>query len=97
MNKVTGAFESWGIALRWPEAGWRDLTRRQQIGIALRAIAQAGLLTVAARDLHRRPPEHMRGTKRLWVPVIAMNYMGAGPLIYLLGGRRWRCTAGPSS
>lgn len=40
MNKVTGAFESWGIALRWPETGWRDLTRRQQIGIALRAIAQ---------------------------------------------------------
>lgn len=57
----------------------------------------AGLLTVAARDLHRRPPEQVRGTKRLWVPVIAMNYMGAGPLIYLLGGRRWRRTAGPSS
>lgn len=94
MNTVTGALESWGITVRWPQAGWRGLTRRQQVGIVLRTIAQAGLLTVAAWDLHRRPPELVRGTKRRWVPVIAMNYVGAGPLVYLLGGRRRR-TADP--
>jgi hypothetical protein len=90
MERIAGALRSWGIALPWPEEGWRGLTTRQRVGLVVRGVAQAGLLVVAARDLRRRPPDQVRGNKWLWAPVIAMNYLGIGPIAYLVGGRRRR-------
>lgn len=88
MTRATGAFRSWGVVVAWPEDGWRGLSGRQQVGLVVRGVAQGGLLVVAARDLRRRPPDQVRGRKWLWVPVIAMNYLGVGPIAYLIGGRR---------
>jgi hypothetical protein len=88
MHRFTRPLRDWGIVLPWPKAGFRGLTGRQQVGIAVRAVAQTSLLVVAARDLRQRPNEQVRGTKWLWAPVIAMNYLGIGPIVYLLGGRR---------
>jgi hypothetical protein len=88
MKRLAGALGAWGVALPWPHDGWRGLTRRQQVGIVIRAVAQTGLLIVAARDLRRRPSEQVRGPKWLWAPVVAVNYLGLGPIVYLVGGRR---------
>lgn len=88
MNKFAGPLRDWGVVLPWPKEGFRGLTPRQRTGIVVRAVAQTTLLVVAAQDLRRRPNEHVRGAKWLWAPVIAMNYLGIGPILYLLGGRR---------
>jgi hypothetical protein len=84
----TGPLNDWGVVLPRPKTGFRGLTRRQQVGVVVRAVAQTGLMVVAARDLRRRPNEQVRGAKWMWAPVIAMNYLGIGPIVYLLGGRR---------
>jgi hypothetical protein len=88
MDRFTATLRSWGIVVPWPQDGWRGLSSRQRAGMIIRGVAQAGLLIVAARDLRRRPPEQVRGSKWLWAPVITMNYLGLGPLAYLIGGRR---------
>jgi hypothetical protein len=44
-----------------------------------------GLVTIAERDLHRRPDAQVRGDKRLW-RVVCLNALGA--VGYLLWGRR---------
>lgn len=44
---------------------------------------------VAARDLLRRPSDEVRGGRKwLWALAIAANYLGIGPIVYLIGGRR---------
>ena len=48
--------------------------------------AQLGLLAAALNDLRRRPPEQVRGDKRLWVLASFVNLLG--PLAYLSFGRR---------
>lgn len=88
MSTSVGPLTDWGVVLPWPKTGFRGLTRRQQVGVVVRAVAQTGLLVVAARDLRQRPNEQVRGAKWMWAPVIAMNYLGIGPIVYLLGGRR---------
>lgn len=94
VERIAGALRSWGIVLPWPEEGWRGLTARQRVGLVVRGLAQTGLLVAAARDLRRRPPDEIRGSKWLWGPVIAMNYLGIGPIAYLIGGRRRRSSPG---
>jgi hypothetical protein len=88
MDRFLGALRSWAIVLPWPQDGWRGLTTRQQVALVIRAVAQTGLLIVAAKDLRRRPPEQVRGSKWLWAPVVATNYLGLGPIAYLAAGRR---------
>lgn len=88
MTKRTDALTSWGIVLPRRTRGWQDLTRRQRVGIVVRACLQTGLQVVAVRDLVRRPRDEVRGgNKWLWAPAIAANYLGIGPIIYLIGGR----------
>ena len=89
MSERTGALTSWGIVLPRQNRRWRHMTGRQRVGIVVRACLQTGLLIVALRDLVRRPSDEVwGGNKWLWAPVIAANYLGIGPIIYLIGGRR---------
>ena len=88
MDRFTAALRAWGVVVPWPKDGWRGLTPRQRAGMIVRGVAQTGLLIVAARDLRRRPPDQVRGSKWLWGPVVAMNYLGLGPIAYRIGGRR---------
>jgi hypothetical protein len=44
------------------------------------------VVAVTWRDISRRPPERVRGSKRMWRAASAVNTLGA--LAYWLGGRR---------
>jgi hypothetical protein len=44
------------------------------------------VVAVTWRDISRRPPDQVRGSKRLWRLASAVNTLGA--LAYWLGGRR---------
>ena len=88
MSERTGTLTSWGIVLPRGKRRWQALTGRQRVGIVIRACLQTGLQIVALRDLVRRPRDEVRGgNKWLWAPAIAANYLGLGPVIYLIGGR----------
>jgi hypothetical protein len=78
---------SWAVVL---PAGrtWRTLSRRQRVAASVRGALQLAALAAALIDLRRRPAAQVRGPKRMWVLVACVNYLGIGPLIYLLLGRR---------
>jgi len=89
MSGRTGALTSWGIVLPRGKRGWQDLTGRQRVGIFFRACLQTGLQIVALRDLVRRHSDEVRGGRKWpWALAIAANYLGIGPIVYLVGGRR---------
>lgn len=49
-------------------------------------VAHAAITTLTWRDLRRRPAEEVRGSKRLWRVVSAMNTVGS--VAYLAVGRK---------
>ncbi|MFD8496047.1 PLD nuclease N-terminal domain-containing protein [Amycolatopsis sp. NPDC059657] len=65
---------------------WRDLSPRSRGNIAFAAGVQLTLAAVAWTDLAVRPASEIRGPKRMWAWVIAINFLG--PLAYLSFGRR---------
>ena len=67
---------------------WRERTTEQRLRMILQAGIQLGLLVAALYDLRRRPADQIRGPKRIWALVCAMNYLGLGPIAYFLIGRR---------
>jgi hypothetical protein len=67
---------------------WAELTRRQRSAVITRGAVQFGLLAAALRDLRKRPADGIRGPKAVWVAVSAVNYLGLGPLVYFVFGRR---------
>jgi hypothetical protein len=88
MSECTSALRSWGIVLPRRNRRWQDFTNRQRAGIVARACMQTTMQVIALRDLVRRPSDEVRGgSKWLWAPVIALNYLGIGPAAYLLVGR----------
>jgi hypothetical protein len=90
MRPMTDALTAWGLVLP-RHSGWQGLTGRQRIGVAARAVAQTALLVAAAGDLLRRPAAEVRGgSKWAWAPVTAVDYLGLGPLVYLVADRRPR-------
>jgi hypothetical protein len=54
----------------------------------VRGAVQLGLLAAALNDLRKRPANQIRGPKPLWLAICFANYLGAGPIAYLLLGRR---------
>ena len=89
MSGRTRALTSWGIVLPRGKRRWQDLSRRQRVGIAIRACLQTGLQIVAVRDLVRRPSDEVRGGRKWpWALAIAANYLGIGPIVYLVAARR---------
>lgn len=65
---------------------WRALPRRNKIGVALLTFVQLGLLVAALWDLRHRPPEAVRGNKRLWTLFVFVNFVG--PIAYFWKGRK---------
>jgi hypothetical protein len=49
---------------------------------------QFALLAAALVDIHRRPAEEINGSKWVWSAVALVNFMGIGPLVYFLFGRK---------
>jgi hypothetical protein len=67
---------------------WNDLTGRQKALFVLRGIAQFALLVAALADIYLRPAEEIRGSKWLWGVAAFANFMGIGPIVYFLFGRK---------
>jgi hypothetical protein len=87
MNSALTQLDSWGVVLRHCTP-WRELTPRQRRGMIIRGTVQVGLLAAALNDLRRRPAAELNGPKVLWVAIACVNYLGIGPIIYFLFGRR---------
>ena len=67
---------------------WRDLTTTEKTPLVLQGIVQFALLAAALVDIHRRPAEEINGSKWVWSAVALVNFMGIGPLVYFLFGRK---------
>lgn len=68
---------------------WKALSPRARRLIIAAVVFDTGMKAAALADLRRRPAEQIRGSKKLWVPVIAIvNSCGAIPITYFTLGRR---------
>jgi hypothetical protein len=68
---------------------WKDLSPRTRRLLLAGAAVDGGLKAAALFDLRRRPASEIRGSKRVWVPVVAIvNSAGLIPLYYFFFGRR---------
>ncbi len=68
---------------------WRDLSKRTRILLTVAAVADGTLRIAALIDITRRPPNLIRGRKRLWAAVVALvSSAGVVPISYLVFGRR---------
>jgi hypothetical protein len=76
---------------------WSELTTDQRAAAITRGVVQFGLLAAALRDLRKRPAEGIRGPKAVWVAVSGVNYLGLGPLVYFVFGRRRSAQATPGA
>jgi hypothetical protein len=65
---------------------WQELTSDQRKAFVLIGLAQVTLIGLALRDLRKRPAEQIRGSKKLWTPIVFVNFIG--PTLYFLVGRR---------
>ncbi len=68
---------------------WQDFTPAQRLSMMLQSVVQVSLLIAALRDLHRRPAEQIKGSKKLWTALVFVNYVG--PIAYFLFGRKGTC------
>lgn len=66
--------------------GWGELSKQQKRGIGLAGIVQFSLLLFVLQDWFRRPEDELRGRKKLWFPVLFVNFIG--PISYLAVGRK---------
>ena len=65
---------------------WAELTPAQRAGIVALGTVQVSLAVRAWWQLARTPADRVNGPKPLWVPVIAVNFVG--PLVWFRWGRR---------
>ncbi|MFT8637905.1 MAG: PLD nuclease N-terminal domain-containing protein [Pseudoclavibacter sp.] len=73
-------------ACRIEHRTWAELGPARRAAIVAVGTAQIALAAFAAVDLARRPRDLVRGSKAAWAPALLVNW--AGPLAYLLVGRR---------
>ncbi len=65
---------------------WSDLSTGSKVALIVLTMVQLSLLVAALWDLARRPAEEIRGSKRLWMGVVFINWVG--PLAYFAVGRK---------
>lgn len=65
---------------------WSELTPRQRRLVVAGGGVELALTAYAARDLARRDPGSVRGSRVLWA--LALVVQPVGPIAYLLRGRR---------
>jgi Phospholipase_D-nuclease N-terminal len=65
---------------------WSELSGRQQAAIVAAAVVQQALAAATLWDLRRRPSAQIRGSRKLWVAAVFVNFVG--PLAYFTVGRR---------
>jgi Phospholipase_D-nuclease N-terminal len=66
---------------------WSDLSPRKRKAIIAAGVVQNSLLAAALIDIRRRPAHEINGSKRLWVALSFVNFIG--PIAYFgIGLRR---------
>ena len=65
---------------------WSELSSRQRALVALGGALQVSLLLAALNDLRRRPADQINGSKRRWVAISFVNFVG--PIAYFALGRK---------
>jgi hypothetical protein len=65
---------------------WSDFDPTERRGILVVGALQIACITAALIDLRRRPARLVRGSKKLWTPVVFVNFIG--PAAYFLFGRK---------
>ncbi|MBC8446682.1 MAG: PLDc_N domain-containing protein [Chloroflexi bacterium] len=65
---------------------WRDLTARQKTLTAVSTLVQISLLATALWDLRRRSQDELNGSKKMWMGLVFINFIG--PMAYFLVGRK---------
>lgn len=68
------------------QKNWSDFEPAERRGIAVVGALQIACLSAALIDLWRRPAHLIRGSKKLWTPVVFVNFIG--PAAYFLFGRK---------
>lgn len=63
-----------------------ELPIERRVGISLLGALQLALLVAAELDIHRRPPDQIRGPKLRWRLLCLLNFVG--PLSYFRWGRK---------
>ena len=66
---------------------FKDLPLAGQIAAALAIAVSVAIVVSAERDIHRHPPDQLRGSKRVW-RVVCLNALGA--IVYFRWGRQPR-------
>lgn len=64
----------------------QQLSSKKRNSLIVVAIAELAFKAAAARDIHRRSAEQVRGPKRAWYAALAVNFFG--PAAYFAFGRR---------
>ncbi len=65
---------------------WSNLSRTQRTATVLMGVVQVALLVGALIDLRQRTAEEINGSKRMWMGLVFINYIG--PIAYFLFGRK---------
>jgi hypothetical protein len=65
---------------------WCDLKPGERAAIVLAGVIQIALQAGALLDLRRRADAELNGSKRVWVLLSFVNFLG--PIAYFLAGRR---------
>jgi hypothetical protein len=70
-------------------ARWKNLSPRARRLIVTAAAGDVSLKAAAIIDIWRRPASEIRGSKKVWIPAVAIvNSAGLLPLSYFAFGRR---------
>jgi hypothetical protein len=65
---------------------WKELPPAARIGTIVIGVAQLAFLTLAQRDMSRRPADQIRGSKKFWRLATLINFIGPG--CYFAFGRK---------
>jgi hypothetical protein len=74
------------MAPKKKKKSWKEMPPLARAGTLVAAIVQLSLLIAAQRDISRRPPEQIRGSKAMWRIVSLINFVGPGS--YFVFGRK---------
>jgi hypothetical protein len=65
---------------------WSDASPGKKAIVLITGSLQFALAIAAWSDLAKRPARQVRGPKRLWAAIIAINWVG--PIAYFMRGRQ---------
>jgi hypothetical protein len=65
---------------------WSELSSRSRRLVLVTGVVEVALFVATLVDVKRRPPDQIRGSKRMWTALSFVNVIG--PIAYFAFGRR---------